>query len=115
LDRFVDLCCHYDNDPLFPSGQVFYHEDHGLANLGLIDIVEYNPIVTLRITSIGVEVFADLKKYDPISLINSCIHLRAWGTASYFVWTLSSKSQLPEFLTHENKEIREAAANRLSL
>lgn len=111
----MDLCCHYDGDPLYPSSEVFHHEDHGLASLGLIDIVTYIPVVTLRITSNGKDLFKGLKRYDPISLINSCIRLKTWHTASYFVWALSPKSQLPEFLTHENKEVREAAANRLGL
>lgn len=115
LDRFVDLCCHHDDDPIIPSWGIIHRADHRLASLGLIDIVKYDSPLILRVTDHGKEIFSDLKEYDPISLIHSCIHLKAWGTASYFAWTLLSAHQLPEFLTHENKEVREAAANRLGL
>lgn len=115
LDRFVDLCCHYDGDPIVLNWSVFYCMDHGLASLGLIDIIKYDSPVTIRITAHGKEIFEDLKRHDPVSLINSCIRLEAWGTASYFVWALLSVSQLPEFLTHENKEICDLAAGRLHL
>lgn len=114
LDRFVDLCCHYNGDSITPSCAMC-DEYHGLASLGLIDIAKYDRPVTLSITIPGKDVFADLKRYDPISLINSCIHLEAWGTAAYFVWALLSARQLPEFLTHDNKEIRDLAAKRLDL
>lgn len=111
----MDLCCHYDNGLILPSGYVVYPTDHGLAALGLIDIVKYDSPLTLRITFHGKEIFKDLKEYDPISLINSCIRLETWNTASYFVWALLSAPQLPEFLTHDNKEIRDLAAKRLDL
>ena len=115
LDRFVDLCCHYDDDPIIPSCGLLHRVDHGLASLGLIDIVKYDSPFIVRITDHGEEIFEDLKRHDPILLINSCMHLKAWGTAAYFVWALLSKSQLPEFLTHENKEICDLAAKRLDI
>jgi len=115
LDRFVDLCCHYDDNPIVPSWGIIHQVDHGLYDLGLIDIVKYDSPLILRITDHGVEIFEDLKRYDPISLIYSCIRLKAWVTAAYFVWVLLSASQLPEFLTHENKKIRDLAAKRLDL
>lgn len=111
----MDLCCHHDDDPIIPSWGIIHCADHGLASLGLIDIVKYDSPFILRITDHGKEIFADIKKYDPISLISSCIRLKAWGTAAYFVWALLSASQLPEFLTHANKEIRDLAAKRLDL
>lgn len=115
LDRFVDLCCHYNGDPIVPSWRVMCHEYHGLASLSLIDIVKYDSPVTIRITTHGKEIFEDLKRHDPVALVNSCIRLEAWSTAAYFVWALLSVSQLPEFLTYEHKELRDLAAGRLHL
>lgn len=115
LDRFVDLCCHHVNALIVSKWAAFSPEDHGLAALGLIDIVKYDSPVTLRLTTHGVEIFEDLKRHDPVSLINACIRLEAWYTASYFVWALLSASQLPEFLSHDNKEIRGAAGRRIGI
>lgn len=127
LTCFVDLCCHYNGDPVLkntrhydddlivPSWDVIRDEYHGLAVMGLIDIVKYGYPVTIRITMHGKEIFADLKKYDPVLLISACMRLEAWGTAAYFVWALLSAPQLPEFLTHDNKEIRDLAAKRLDI
>lgn len=112
----MDLCCHRDDGPIVDGwNDPLCFEDHGLASLGLIDIKQYHSPYIVEITPHGKEIFKDLKEHDPISLINTCIRLKAWNTASYFVWALLSASQLPEFLTHDNKEIRDLAAKRLDL
>jgi len=111
----VDLCWHYDDDPYIPSWSIFDPVDHGLASMGLIDIVSYAFPVSLRITDHGKEIFEDLRKHDPVSLVNSCMRLKYWWVALYFMQTFLSVSQLPEFLAHDVKEIRDFAAKRLDV
>jgi len=114
FDFFIDLCCHCDT-PIVPrNGNIDHYES--LNGVGLISVnwAPHVAVTSIDVTEKGKAFFEYLKKSQPRRLIDACIRLGSINTAKYFIFFLPPEL-FPEYLAHENSEIRNFAGVRIGI